>query len=51
MHMVIAQQLVDASHDGDVAFIAFAAMCFIFVGMLFAIDTVRKRRGGGGGGE
>jgi hypothetical protein len=47
MHMVIAQQLVDASHDGDVAFIAFAAMCFIFVGMLFAIDTVRKRRGGG----
>jgi hypothetical protein len=45
--MVIAQQLVDASHDGDVAFIAFAAMCFIFVGMLFAIDSVRKRRGGG----
>jgi hypothetical protein len=48
MEMVIAQQLVDASHDGDVAFIAFAAMCFIFVGMLFAIDSVRKRRGGGG---
>ncbi len=39
-------QLVDASHDGDVAFIAFAAMCFIFVGLLFAIDKVRKRSGG-----
>ena len=45
--MVTAQQLIDASHDGDVAFIAFAAMCFIFVGLLFVIDTVRKRHSGG----
>ena len=41
-----AQQLIDASHDGDVAFIAFAFMCFVFVGMLFAVDKVRRRRGG-----
>ena len=39
-------QLIDAAHDGDLAFIAFAIMCFIFVGMLFAIDKVRKRSGG-----
>ena len=39
-------QLIDASHDGDLAFIAFATMCFIFVGLLFAIDKVRKRRSG-----
>ncbi|MGH8990674.1 MAG: hypothetical protein ACRD0O_17160 [Acidimicrobiia bacterium] len=39
-------QLIDASHDGDLAFIAFALMCFIFVGLLFAIDKVRKRSGG-----
>ncbi|MGH9039678.1 MAG: hypothetical protein ACRDZ3_05560 [Acidimicrobiia bacterium] len=40
-------QLIDASHDGDLAFIAFAIMCFIFVGLLFAIDKVRSRRTGG----
>ncbi len=38
-------QIIDASHDGDLAFIAFATMCFIFVGLLFAIDKVRKRGG------
>jgi hypothetical protein len=43
---VLAQQLIDASGDGDLAFIAFAAMCFIFVAILFAIDVVRKRRSG-----
>ena len=42
-----AQQLIDASHDGDLAFIAFAFMCFVFVGLLFAIDKVRRRSGGG----
>jgi hypothetical protein len=42
---VLAQQLIDASHDGDLAFMAFAFMCFIFVGLLFAIDKVRRRRG------
>ena len=39
-------QLIDASHDGDLAFIAFALLCFIFVGLLFAIDKVRKRSSG-----
>ena len=39
-----AQQLIDASHDGDLAFIAFAFMCFVFVGLLFAMDKVRRRR-------
>lgn len=43
----LAQQLIDASHDGDIAFIAFAFMCFLFVGMLFAIDKVRRRNTGG----
>ncbi len=41
-----AQQLIDASHDGDIAFIAFAFMCFVFVGLLFAIDKVRRRNPG-----
>ena len=41
-----AQQLIDASHDGDIAFIAFAFMCFVFVGILFAIDKVRRRHTG-----
>ena len=40
---VLAQQLIDASHDGDLAFMAFAFMCFVFVGLLFAIDKVRRR--------
>mgnify|MGYP001573686358 CR=1 FL=1 len=38
-----AQQLIDASEDGDLAFAAFAFMCIVFVGCLFAIDRVRKR--------
>ena len=45
---VLAQQLIDASHDGDIAFMAFAFMCFVFVGLLFAIDKVRRRSRGGG---
>ena len=40
---VLAQQLIDASHDGDLAFMAFAFMCFVFMGLLFAIDKVRRR--------
>ena len=43
---LLAQQLIDASHDGDLAFIAFAFMVFVFMGLLFAIDKVRKRRTG-----
>lgn len=39
-----AQQLVDASEDGDVAFILFALMCVVFVGGLFLMDRVRRRR-------
>ncbi|MEZ5171150.1 MAG: hypothetical protein R3A49_10455 [Acidimicrobiia bacterium] len=39
-----AQQLVDASEDGDVAFILFAVMCFVFVGGLFLMDRVRRKR-------
>jgi hypothetical protein len=46
MPTTLAQQLIDASGDGDLAFVAFAIMCFIFVGTLFAIDVVRKRRSG-----
>lgn len=38
-----AQQLIDASKDGDLAFAAFAFMCIVFVGLLFAIDRVRRR--------
>ncbi|HEV7864011.1 MAG TPA: hypothetical protein VGR20_14970 [Acidimicrobiia bacterium] len=48
---VLAQQLIDASHDGDLAFMAFAFMCMIFVGLLFAIDKVSKRPPGGGSGR
>lgn len=48
MHLAETQfpQIIDASHDGDLAFIAFATMCFIFVGLLFAMDKVRKRSRG-----
>lgn len=38
-----AQQLIDASEDGDLAFAAFAFMCILFIGLLFAIDRVNKR--------
>ena len=39
----LAQQFVDSSTDGGGAFILFAIMVFIFVGTLFAIDSLRKR--------
>lgn len=38
-----AQQLIDASEDGDLAFAAFSFMCILFIGLLFAIDRVNKR--------
>ncbi len=44
--MTLAQQLIDASNEGDTAFIAFAIMCIIFVAFLFAMDKVRRRGGG-----
>jgi len=40
---VSAQQLVDASEKGDVAFDVFAVMCILFVVIMFAIDRVRHR--------
>ena len=42
--MMLAQQLIDASKDGGAAFIAFAVMCFLFVGSLFYMDHVRRKR-------
>jgi hypothetical protein len=42
--MTLAQQLIDASKDGGAAFIAFAVMCFLFVGSLFYMDHVRRKR-------
>jgi hypothetical protein len=36
-------QLIDASEDGALAFVFFALMCFLFVGLLFLIDKVRQR--------
>jgi hypothetical protein len=40
----IAQQLIDASEQGGEAFLAFAIMVFLFVGSLFYMDRVRRRR-------
>ena len=42
--MIVAQQLIDASKDGGAAFIAFAIMCSLFVGSLFYMDHVRRKR-------
>lgn len=36
-----AQQLVDGSHDGDLAFIGFALTCIAFLGLLIVIDRLR----------
>lgn len=36
-----AQQLVDGSQDGDLAFIGFALTCFAFLGLLIVIDRLR----------
>ncbi|MGH9022209.1 MAG: hypothetical protein ACRDV9_03785 [Acidimicrobiia bacterium] len=36
-----AQQLVDGSHDGDLAFIGFAITCIAFLGLLIIIDRLR----------
>ena len=36
-------QLIDGSEDGALAFVAFAAMCMVFIGLLFAVDKVRQR--------
>jgi hypothetical protein len=41
-----AQQPIDATEDGGQAFLAFAVMVFVFVGALFFMDRVRRRRTG-----
>jgi hypothetical protein len=41
---MLAQQLIDASEDGGLAFLAFAIMVFGFAGSLFYMDKVRRRR-------
>ena len=41
--MTLAQQFIDSSVDGGGAFIWFAVMCFIIVGILFGVDKVRRR--------
>jgi hypothetical protein len=41
--MLLAQQLIDAGHDGGAAFLAFAIMVFLFAGSLFFMDKVRKK--------
>jgi hypothetical protein len=42
--MFLAQQLIDAGQEGGAAFLAFAIMVFLFVGSLFYMDHIRKRR-------
>lgn len=40
---MLAQQFIDSSTDGGGAFIVFALMCFVIVGILFAVDKVRRK--------
>ncbi|MBP7929215.1 MAG: hypothetical protein KAZ88_02825 [Acidimicrobiia bacterium] len=35
--------LIDATHDGDLAFVVFVAVCVILWGSLFIVDRVRNR--------
>jgi hypothetical protein len=42
--MFVAQQLVDASTQGGLAFLLFAVMCMLFMASLFYMDHIRKRR-------
>ena len=42
--MVLAQQLIDASEQGGLAFTAFAVMVFLFTASLFYMDRVRRKR-------
>ena len=41
---VLAQQLIDATEEGGLAFLVFAIMVFLFTGSLFYMDKVRRRR-------
>jgi hypothetical protein len=42
--MFVAQQLIDASEDGGLAFLVFAIMVFLFAGSLFYMDHIRRKR-------
>lgn len=44
MDATLAQQLIDASEEGGLAFLAFAIMFYLFIGSLFYMDKVRRRR-------
>ncbi len=41
---MLAQQLIDASKDGGLAFLFFAIMCMLFMASLFYMDHIRRRR-------
>ena len=41
---MLAQQLIDASEQGGLAFTAFAVMVFLFTASLFYMDRVRRKR-------
>ena len=40
-----AQPPVDATTDGGLAFVLFAFMVFVFAGIIFSMDRIRRRRG------
>lgn len=40
--LTLAQQFIDSSDDGGGAFLVFAIMCFAIVGILFAVDKLRR---------
>lgn len=42
--MMLAQQLIDASEEGGAAFVAMVVMIFLFVGSLFYMDKIRRKR-------
>jgi len=41
---VVAQQPVDATNDGGLAFVLFALMVFAFVAIIFSLDRIRRHR-------
>ena len=44
--MTLGQQFIDSSTDGGGAFLVFAVMCFLIVGILFLVDKLRRRGSG-----
>ena len=41
---MLAQQLIDATTSGGLAFLAFAIMCMLFMASLFYMDHIRRKR-------